>query len=122
MDAILKLADQLGKAIADAQAADKLRTAREAMHADSETMDLLKKFMAKSAEFNERIQKQEPIEPDEKHEMNDLQAAVAACDAFKTFNAAQVEYVDLMRRVSQTILAHLRTVDGPIAPPEDAQA
>lgn len=120
MEAILKLADQLGKAIADAQAADNLRTAREAMHADSETMDLLKDFMAKSAEFNERIQKQQPIEPADKHMMNDLQAAVAGKETFKTFNAAQVEYVDLMRRVSQTILTHLRTVDGPIAPPEEA--
>ena len=122
MEAILKLADQLGKAIADAQAAESLRAAREAMHADSETMELLEQFMKQSAKLNELAQKQQPIEPEDKRAMNDLQGQVAAKGTFKTFSAAQVEYVDLMRRVSQAILTHLRTVDGPVAPPEEAQA
>ncbi|MHC4985309.1 MAG: YlbF/YmcA family competence regulator [Planctomycetota bacterium] len=115
MDEIVKLADQLGKAIADSQAVSKYRAAREAMHADADTSKLLQEFMAQSSKLHKLAQEQKPIEPEDKRTMNDLQAQVAAQDAFKTFSATQVEYIDIMRKVSQAILAHLRDVEG--APP-----
>ena len=116
MDDILKLADQLGKAIADSQAVSKYRAAREAMHADADTTKLLQQFMEQSTKLHKLAQEQKPIEPDDKRAMNDLQAQVAAQDSFKTFSAMQVEYIDVMRKVSQAILAHLRDVEG--APPQ----
>ncbi len=122
MDDILKLADQLGKAIADAKVAVDLRTAREGMHADPDTMDLLQKFMAQSSKLAKLSQEQQPIEPDDKHALNDLQTQVAAQDAFKTFSAAQVEYIDLRRKVNQTILSHLRDIEGPPPGAEKPQA
>jgi len=116
VDDALKLADQLGQAIAATKVAQDLRAAREAMHADKDTMDLLEKFMEQSAKLSQRIQDQQPIEPDDKHALNDLQAQVAAREGFKAFSAAQVEYVDLMRRISQSILKHLRGIDDSLPP------
>ena len=116
MDDIVKLADQLGKAIASSKAAADYRAAREAMHADPDTSKLLQQFMEQSSKVHKLTQEQKPIEPDDKHALNDLQAQVAAQDTFKQFSATQVEYIDVMRKVSQAILAHLRDVEG--APPQ----
>lgn len=112
MDSILKLADQLGKAIADSAAAQDLQSTRQAMHTDPETSELLKKFVEQSNKLAKLSQEQKPIEPDDKRALDSLQADVAAQDAFKSFSAAQVEYIDLMRKVSQTILGHLQDIEG----------
>ena len=112
MDAILKLADQLGKTIAQSKQAADYRTAREAMNAQPEAMELLKDFTEQFGKITELTQKQQPIEPEDKRKLNDLQGKLAAQETFKAFSAAQVEYTDIMRKVSQTILHHLQGVEG----------
>ena len=112
MDAILKLADQLGKTIAQSKQAADYRIAREAMNAQQEAMDLLKDFTEQFGKITDLTQKQQPIEPEDKRKLNDLQSKLAAQGTFKAFSAAQVEYTDIMRKVSQTILHHLQGVEG----------
>ena len=60
MDSILKLADQLGKAIADSAAAQDLQSTRQAMHTDPETSELLKKFVEQSNKLAKLSQEQSP--------------------------------------------------------------
>lgn len=112
MDAILKLADQLGKTIAQSKQAADYRAAREAMNAQPDAMELLKDFTRQFGKITELTQKQQPIEPEDKRKLNDLQSKLAAQETFKAFSAAQVEYTDMMRKVSQTLLHHLQGTEG----------
>ena len=52
-----------------------------------------------------------PVEVDDKHKLRDLHDTLVANDLFKRFTAAQVEYVDLMRQVNQTLRKQLAEVE-----------
>ena len=113
---ILALASQLGQAIADAPQAKALRAAREAMHAQEETVHLL-------GDYQEQIEKVaalehdgKPIEPDDKHALKKLETRLLSRPDFKAFTEAQVEYVELMRQVNDTIR---QKIDGDIQEPTD---
>ncbi|MHC4564069.1 MAG: YlbF/YmcA family competence regulator [Planctomycetota bacterium] len=122
MDQILKVADELGQVISNSNVVQNYRTSREAMNAEPETMELLQGFMQQSSKIMELTQKQEPIEPDEKHKLNDIHAQLVARDAFKAFSAAQVEYVDMMRKVQQAMMTHLQDIEGQPAEQPEGQA
>ena len=49
---------------------------------------------------------------DDKHKLQQLNAALVASDLFKTFTAAQMEYVDLMRKVNQALRDELAAIEG----------
>lgn len=116
---IVELADQLGKAIADAPAAQNFRQAREQMNAQPDTMKLLQDFMAQSDKLNQATQNNQPIEVDDKHKLNELHQQLVSQDAYKAFTAAQVEYFDLMRKVNGKINAHLSKIEGTTQPTQE---
>jgi len=112
MNDIIKLADQLGKAIADSPAAQAYKRTREQMNAQPNVMDLLESFRRQSDKIMQASQKNQPIEVEDKHKLKELHAKLVSEEAYKNFSAAQVEYFDLMRKVNERINSYLSNIEG----------
>ena len=107
MQAILALAQRLGKAVADSPQAKALREARKELDKDEVISKLLGEFRAQSEKVAKLEHEKKPVEVADKHNLQDLQGRLISDETFKKFTAAQVEYVDLMRNVNETLRKEL---------------
>ena len=111
MQAIIDLGERLGKAIADSPQAGKLRKARKAVAADAELSKVLSDFQAQSQKIASLEAEKRPVEVDDKHRLQSLHEKLVAADVFKALSSAQVEYVDLMRKVNEVLQKHLAATE-----------
>ncbi len=102
-DQIIRIAEQLGKAIADSPQSQALDQARQQAQGDPEAMKLMNEFQSQAEKIARQEQMRQPIEPADKQKLEGLQGKVAGNGTIKKFTEAQMQYVDLMQRVSQTI-------------------
>lgn len=107
MDAVIELARRLGKAIANAPQSAALRKAREELNAQPEVSKLLAAFRDQSVKIATLEADQKPVEVDDKRKLQELQDKLVAANVFKKYTAAQVEYVDLMRKVNDALQKEL---------------
>ena len=107
MQAILALAQRLGKTVADSPQAKALREARDELNKHPDVSKLLDDFRAQTEKVAKLEHENKPIEVDDKHKMQDLQSKLVSDETFKKFTAAQVEYVDLMRQVNESLRKEL---------------
>ena len=107
MQAILALAERLGKAVADSPQAKALREARSELNKDEDVSKLFDEFRAQAEKVAKFEHDSKPVEVADKHKLQDLQGRLVSDETFKKFTAAQVEYVDMMRRVNETLRKEL---------------
>jgi len=100
---ILHLAEQLGESLAQAEPTVKLKAAREALKKEPQVSELLEQYHQQVRKMAELEQQQEPVELDDKHKLQQLEDKLLGSEAFKKFTAAQVDYVDLLRKVNAAI-------------------
>ena len=112
MAAIIELAERLGKLIADSPQAAALRAARDRMDQHPDVGKMLEDFRDQQDKIARLEAENKPVEVDEKHRLQDLHAKLVGSEAFKQLTAAQVEYVDLMRKVNEAIGRHLGDTEG----------
>lgn len=103
MEAIVRLAERLGSTIAESPQATTLRQARKAMEDQADLSGTLKDFQAQSEKIAALEAEQKPIEVEDKQKLQNLHNTLIASETFKKLSAAQVEYVDLMRRVNEAL-------------------
>ena len=115
MEDIIAMAERLGKAISASPQAAALRQAQAAMRADETASKLLKDYQAQTEKIAQLEAEQKPVEVDDKHKLEDLHKKLVATDTFKKFTAAQVEYVDVMRRVNDAIRTQMGDPNSPPA-------
>ncbi|MHC4717150.1 MAG: YlbF family regulator [Planctomycetota bacterium] len=111
MSEILQLAEQLGKAIASSPQVVRLREARKALAAEAGTTKLLADYQQHADKIAGLEAEQKAVEPEDKRKLQELHDTLVASDAFKKYTASQVEYVDLMRTINDTIRKSLGDVD-----------
>ena len=107
MEHTIELAQRLGKSISESPQADNLRAARKEMNTQGEITQLLKDYQAQTEKVTKLEQEKKPVEVDDKHKLQQLHGKLVASDVFKKFTAAQVEYIDLMRQVNETLQKQL---------------
>ena len=112
MAAIIELAGRLGKAIADSPQAAALRTAREDLSKHEDIKQTLEDFRVQQEKVAQLEAEQKPVEVDDKHKLQELHSTLVSSEIFKKYTAAQVEYVDLMRKVNQAISTQLAATEG----------
>jgi len=112
MSAILELARRLGKEIANSPEATALRTARAELDKDEEAPKLLKDYQARAEKIAKLEQENKPVEVEDKHKLRELHEKLVASGSFKQFTAAQVEYIDLMRKVNEALRQNLAETEG----------
>lgn len=112
MQDIVQLATRLGKAIAEAPQTQAMSAARAKMNADSETVQILSDYQQLVERVANLERENKPIEVNDKHSLKDFETKLLAKELFKSFTAAQVEYVDLMRKVHEAMQRELAVVDS----------
>ncbi len=111
MDDITELAKRLGKAISESGEATNLRAAREEMNRHDEINQILKDYHSQADKIDKLEQEKKPVEVEDKQKLKELHEKLIASEVFKKFTAAQVEYIDLMRRVNETLQKQLAEIE-----------
>ena len=99
MDAILELADRLGKSIGADSRTQRMAEVRAAF----ENRQLLGDYEKQQRKIHELESQGMRIEPDDKRRLADLHAKVAGSEVLKALVKAQADYLELMTTVSQRI-------------------
>jgi len=111
MQHIIGLAERLGRAIAESPQAVKLRDARKAADAEPDLAKTLKDFREHSEKLARLDAQQKPIEVGDKHKLQELHGKLAGSETFKKLTAAQVDYVDLLRKVNEAMQRSLAAAE-----------
>lgn len=113
MDAnIAELARKLGQAIAASNQAQTLAKVRKELDAQPQIMRTLEEFHQHSDKLAALEAQNKPIEVDDKRKLQQLHTQLVSSDVFKRYTAAQVEYVEMMHKVSETLRGQLTGVEG----------
>lgn len=116
MDEILQQARRLGRAIHDSPQARALRQAQKAFDDDPDAGKLFEEAREQMDKVRRLEQANQPVEVADKHRLDELQNRLAASETFKRYSSAQVDYLDLMRKVDQAMRDELGADDAPDGP------
>jgi cell fate (sporulation/competence/biofilm development) regulator YlbF (YheA/YmcA/DUF963 family) len=111
MQNILDLAAQLGKTIAESPQAATLRAAKAELDRHADLAAMLKDFSAQADKIARLEAEGKAIEAADKHRLTELEDKLVGHEIFKRYMAAQVDYVDLMRKVNAELRKHLAGVE-----------
>ena len=109
MDEIRKLASELGRLIAQHERFVKLRAVEDAAGKDTEVGKLLASYEQQQQKLAELEAKQQPVEPEDKKELQRLTEAVHTNPQLQSLAKVQADYMELMNMVNQTIRKELNS-------------
>lgn len=108
---ILDDARKLGEKIAGHDVAKKLESALKALDGDQKAQRALNDYNRHLQSIAEKEQSGRPIEVEDKKKLRDLQNAVVSSPTLRDFQIAQMDYMDLLRKVDEAMTGE---VDAPI--------
>ena len=103
MQAVLELAEKLGKLLAEDPRGKAYIQAVEDLNADAQAQQLLRDYETQARKIAELERQVKPVEVDDKTRLADLQAQIASNQLVKRFLQSQVEHLDMLRKVHQKI-------------------
>jgi cell fate (sporulation/competence/biofilm development) regulator YlbF (YheA/YmcA/DUF963 family) len=101
-DQVLDLAEKLGQTLSQHPAIEKYRQAQRSVAEDPDAARLLSEFDRQLETLARQEQSGGGITDAQRRQLESLQAQIASHIKVKALNIAQVEFTDLLRRVSQT--------------------
>jgi cell fate (sporulation/competence/biofilm development) regulator YlbF (YheA/YmcA/DUF963 family) len=100
---IMDEAEKLGRLVVQHPAVERYRHAQRAVAEDAEASRLLADFERTLAKLDQQAQAGLPVTDAQRDQLEALQGRIVSHIKVKALNMAQVEYVDLLRRITQTI-------------------
>jgi cell fate (sporulation/competence/biofilm development) regulator YlbF (YheA/YmcA/DUF963 family) len=100
---ILRQARDLGGLIAGHEASKKLEEAISQLHQDVDAERILNDYNRIVAKLAQKEMEGRPIEVEDKRQMDRLQRQVASHPLLRELQIAQMDYLDLMRRVDEAM-------------------
>ncbi|MEM1213098.1 MAG: YlbF family regulator [Planctomycetota bacterium] len=100
---VLDLARQLGRLIAQHPAAAALDAATQTLEQDTDAQRAANDLNRHTQTLSEKQAAGKPIEVEDKRKLETLQKAVTTSPILGQLQLAQMDYLDLMRRVDQAI-------------------
>jgi cell fate (sporulation/competence/biofilm development) regulator YlbF (YheA/YmcA/DUF963 family) len=104
---ILEAADKLGQLVAQHPAVEKHRQAQRSLAEDPEASRLMADFNRQLMTLARQEESGIPVTDAQRHQIEALQSRLASHLKVKALNIAQMEFVDLLRRVSDSIRRHV---------------
>ncbi len=108
----MDLAEKLGEALSQSDQAQALRDAKDSVEDNPELIELMTEYQQHMDKLSQQERMGETVELDDKRRLKDLHDKLVADPAFKKFNEAQMEYVDLMRRINEILRDKLEETEG----------
>jgi cell fate (sporulation/competence/biofilm development) regulator YlbF (YheA/YmcA/DUF963 family) len=99
---IMDAAESLGKLLAQHPAVEKYKSAQKAVTEDAEASRLLAEFDRQIEALGRLEQSGRPITDAQRMQLESIQSRLVSNIKVKAWNMAQVEFVDLLRKVGQT--------------------
>lgn len=109
---IIAEAQKLGDLIAQHDAAKKLESALKALQNNVESQRVLNDYNRHLQALGEKEAAGRPIEVADKHKLETLQKAVIMNPLLRGFQTAQMDYVDLLRKVDDAMLGKSIAADA----------
>lgn len=109
--AVLEMAKRLGRSVAESPAAAAMRAARKEMEGQADLKQAIEEYQKQAGKIARLEREGKPVEVEEKRRLRDLNEKLVASDVFKRYTAAQVDYIDLMRKVNDTIRRELAEIE-----------
>ena len=100
---ILDAAKKLGEMVAEHDAAKKLESAISALQKDTAAQQAMTEFNQHLQALAQKESAGQPIEVEDKRKLESLQQAVVMNVMLRNFQMAQMDYVDLLRKVDEQI-------------------
>jgi cell fate (sporulation/competence/biofilm development) regulator YlbF (YheA/YmcA/DUF963 family) len=114
---IMDEASKLGDVVAQHPAVTRYKDARKAIEQDPEANRLLSEFDRQIESLNRQQQSGMPVTDAQQQALETLQSRLVSHLKIKAFNMAQVEFIDLLRKITQTIQGRLNLQEASGAPP-----
>ncbi len=102
---ILEQANKLGELIAAHDAVKKLESASKAFEADVTSQRAMTDYQRFAQTLQEKAQQGQPIEVADKQKLESLQQAVITNPLLANMQRAEMDYLDLLRKVDSAIVA-----------------
>jgi cell fate (sporulation/competence/biofilm development) regulator YlbF (YheA/YmcA/DUF963 family) len=112
---IMSEAEKLGQLVAQHPAVTKYKQAQKTVSEDAEASRLLTDFDRQLETLARQEQSGMPVTDAQRQQLESLQTRIVSHIKVKNLNQAQVEFIDLLRRVTQVIQRPL--TDAPAARP-----
>ena len=106
-------AEKLGKLVAQHPAIERYKSAQKSVAEDPDASRLLADFERTLAKLDQQAQAGMPVTDAQRDQLEALQSKIVSHIKVKALNLAQVDFVDLLRKITQTIQKPL--ADGPPA-------
>lgn len=103
MEQLLELARRLGRQIAAHERTVLLKKAQEAADQDPQATELVKAYHAHMEKIHKLEEARQPVEVADKHRLQDLEQQISMNPALKDLSRRQVDFVEMMRKVKQSI-------------------
>ena len=100
---IMDEAEKLGQLVAQHPAVDRYKQAQKAVADDAEASRLMADFERTLSKLDQQAQAGLPVTDAQRDQIESLQSKIVSHIKVKALNMAQVEFVDLLRKVTQTI-------------------
>lgn len=117
---IMSEADKLGKLVAQHPAVEKYRQAQKSLSEDADAGRLLNDFNRQIMTLARQEETGMPVTDAQRRQLEALQAQLASHLKVKALNVAQMEFVDLLRKVSDSIRKNIS--DTPEGAPQGGGA
>jgi len=99
---ILQAAEKLGQMLKDHPAVERFKSAQKSVAEDAEASRLLAEFERGLEALGRQEQQGRPATDAQKMQLEALQSKIVSHIKIKNLNMAQLEFVDLLRKISQT--------------------
>lgn len=109
---ILSEADKLGNLIAQHPAVAKYKSAQKAVADDPDATRLLREFDRSLETLGRQEQTGQPVTDAQRTQLESLQSQIMSHIKIKALNLAQMEFVDLLRKVNQAVQGKVVDVSG----------
>ena len=100
---ILDEAERIGQLVAQHPAVEKYRNAQRAVSEDAEASRALAEFERQLETLGRQEQAGMPVTDAQRQTLEQLQSRIISNIKVKALNMAQVDFIDLLRKVTQTI-------------------
>lgn len=119
---IMDAAEKLGKMVAEHPAVARYQSAQKAVAEDAEASRLLTEFDKTLDKLQRQEQAGMPVTDAQQQQLQAIQSRIVSHIKVKALNIAQVEFIDLLRKVNQTIQKPLQLApQGGVAGPAGAE-
>jgi cell fate (sporulation/competence/biofilm development) regulator YlbF (YheA/YmcA/DUF963 family) len=99
---IMQAAEKLGQLVAQHASVAKFKVAQKSVADDAEASRLLSDFDRQLESLDRQAQSGMPVTDAQRQQLEALQSRIVSHIKVKALNMAQVDFMDLMRKVSQT--------------------